>query len=90
MKYEMARSLSGHDKDGIYLIVKKEGRFAWLVNGTAHTCANPKKKNEKHYQVIKQIPEHIRMRLEEKEILSDDIVRWAVRAYEKSIKTISQ
>ncbi len=85
MKYELAQSLNGHDRKQIYLIAKKEGRFAYLVNGTTHTCANPKKKNEKHYQVIKNIPEHIWMRLEEQKPLTDDTVRWAVREYERSI-----
>lgn len=65
MNYELAKSLSGHDRDQIYLIWKKEGRFAYLVDGKAHTLANPKKKNEKHYQAVKHIPEHIILRLNE-------------------------
>ena len=44
MRIEFAKSLSGHDKNHIYLIWKKEGRFAYLVNGTTHTMNNPKKK----------------------------------------------
>ena len=50
MRIEFAKSLSGHDKNHIYLIWKKEGRFAYLVNGSTHTMNNPKKKNEKHYE----------------------------------------
>lgn len=44
MKIELAKSLSGHDKDEIYLILKQEERFAWLVNGTTHTLLKPKRK----------------------------------------------
>ena len=62
MKYEVAKSLSGHDKDRTYLVLAKEGRFAYLADGTAHTRERPKKKNEKHYQVIKHIPDEVRMR----------------------------
>lgn len=85
MNYELAKSLSGHDRDQIYLIWKKEGRFAYLVDGKAHTLANPKKKNEKHYQAVKHIPEHIILRLNENGPLSDDAVRGAIKAYGRSI-----
>ena len=85
MNYEFAKSLSGHDRDQIYLIVAREGRFAFLADGKAHTAAHPKKKNEKHFQVIKNIPDEIQMRLEENKAPADDIIRWAVRTYQRSI-----
>lgn len=85
MKYEFAKSLSGHDKDRIYLILARNGRYAYLADGKAHTKECPKKKNEKHYQVIKDIPEEIRMRLMEQEPLQDEAIRLAVRDYERSI-----
>lgn len=44
MKIEFAKSLSGHDKNKIYLIWKKEERFAYLVDGKIHTIDKPKKK----------------------------------------------
>ena len=85
MNFEFAKSLSGHDKERIYLVVARDGRFAYLADGRLHTGTRPKKKNEKHFQVIKEIPEEIRMRLEENDMPSDDIIRWAVRTYERSI-----
>lgn len=85
MGFEFAKSLSGHDRGRIYLVVAREGRFACLADGKSHTRKNPKKKNEKHFQVIKNIPDEIRTQLEEKETLTDDIIRWAVKAYERSI-----
>ncbi len=83
MNIELARSLSGHDKNQVYLVWKKEERFAWLVNGTTHTIERPKKKNTKHFQIIKNIPENVRKRLKEKEPLTDVTIRQAVRAYER-------
>ena len=85
MKIEFAKSLSGHDKGKIYLIWKKEGRLAYLVDGTVRTMASPKKKNEKHYQIVKHIPEDITERLKEKQPLTDDSIRRAVRAYEQTL-----
>lgn len=85
MQIELAKSLSGHDKDQIYLIWKKEERFVWLVNGTTHTIEKPKKKNIKHFQIIKNIPENVYKRLKENESLTDDTIRQAVKIYLRSI-----
>lgn len=50
---------AGHDKNQIYLIAEEDERFVSLVNGTTKTFANPKKKNKKHIQVIKKVPQEI-------------------------------
>lgn len=85
MMLEFARSLSGHDKDQIYLILKKEERAAYLVNGRTHKLEKPKKKNKKHYQIIKHIPEDILAQLNKNGSLTDDIIYESLRAYERSI-----
>lgn len=84
MSFELAKSLSGHDKDRIYLIWEKEERFAYLVDGKAHTLQRPKKKNTRHYQVIKNIPQNVLAQLEKKP-LNDDIISQAVKTYQRSI-----
>lgn len=85
MKTEFAKSLSGHDKGRIYLILEKEGRFAYLADGKAHTIEKPKKKSERHYQVIKAVPEDIQIQLKENGPLTDTAINRAVKAYERSI-----
>lgn len=85
MMLEFARSLSGHDKDQIYLILEKEERTAYLVNGRTHKLEKPKKKNKKHYQIIKHIPEDILAQLNKNGPLTDDIIYESLRAYERSI-----
>ncbi len=81
---EFAKSLSGHDKDQIYLIKEKDDKFVYLVNGTTKSLKAPKKKSLKHIQIIKNIP------IEITEILSGTVtdleVKRAVRLYERSIK----
>ena len=88
MKAEFAKSLSGHDKNRIYLIVKEEDRFSYLADGDAHTIAKLKKKNRKHYQVIKNVPNDILERLAESESWTDENIRRAVRQYERLIKEV--
>lgn len=41
-------SLKGHDKGGLFVIVKSEGSFVWLTDGKNRKKDSPKKKNIKH------------------------------------------
>ncbi|MBO5373110.1 MAG: KOW domain-containing RNA-binding protein [Lachnospiraceae bacterium] len=85
MNIEFAKSLSGHDKNQVYLIWKKEEQFVWLVNGKNHTIEKPKKKNTKHFQIVKNIPEIVKEWLNENTILTDDTIRQVIKVYERSI-----
>ena len=85
MKLEFARSLSGHDKNQVYLILEKDERAAYLVNGKTHTLEKPKKKNKKHSQIIKNIPEDILAQFKKNGSLTDEIIYGMLRAYERSI-----
>ena len=55
MSIEFAKSLSGHDKNRIYYIWKKEERFAYLVDGKTHTLEKPKKKNETDAMIYRAV-----------------------------------
>ena len=47
----LAKSKAGHDKNHIYLVMKRQDDIVYLVNGKTRTCDNPKKKKEKHLYV---------------------------------------
>lgn len=85
MNLELAKSLSGHDKNQIYLIWKQEERFVWLVNGSTHTIDKPKKKNKKHFQIVRNIPEIVKEQLNEEAELTDITIRQVIKVYERSI-----
>ena len=61
MNYEagqIVKSLAGHDKDCIYMIVRAEGSFIWVADGKRRRLENPKRKNTAHVQTIKvYVPE---------------------------------
>ena len=80
---EFAKSLSGHDKNQYYFVLEKEEEFFLLVNGTNRTLDKPKKKNEKHVQIIKKLPEAI------EEILATEqsnlTIKKAIKEYEKLV-----
>ena len=55
MNIELGMSKSGHDKNQIYLVLKKDEKFVYLVNGTTKPLSQPKKKNVRHVQLIKKL-----------------------------------
>lgn len=57
-KGTVIKSLKGHDKDGLFVIVKSEGSFVWLIDGKNRKKHNPKKKNLRHIAITQTyIPE---------------------------------
>ncbi len=80
---EFAKSLSGHDKGQYYLVVKEEEEFLFLVNGTTRPLEKAKKKNKKHVQLIKKLPEEIMPMAEEE--LSNLRIKKIMKDYEKLI-----
>ena len=59
MKIELATSLAGHDKGDVYVIYKAGEDVVFLVNGENRTIEHPKKKKQKHIQVIKKLPKDV-------------------------------
>lgn len=48
-----ARSLCGHDKDRLYMIVSEDGEMVGLCDGVHRLLANPKMKKKKHIQMMR-------------------------------------
>ena len=44
----VVRSVAGHDKGDLFLILREEGDFVWLVDGRCRKIETPKKKRRKH------------------------------------------
>lgn len=59
MNIEFAKSMSGHDRNQIYLVKEKDDKFVYLINGTTKTMEAPKKKSLKHVQLIKTLPPEV-------------------------------
>ncbi|MCR4685792.1 MAG: KOW domain-containing RNA-binding protein [Lachnospiraceae bacterium] len=50
----LAKSLAGHDKGNIYIIIEETETDVLVADGKHKTLGHPKRKNKKHIQVIKQ------------------------------------
>lgn len=50
----LAKSLAGHDKGKIYVVINIEETLVYLADGENRTLDKLKKKKKKHVQLIKQ------------------------------------
>ena len=80
---EFVKSLSGHDKNQYYFVLQKEEGFVLLVNGTNRSLEKPKKKSEKHVQIIKKLPVEIEQILATEQ--TNLTIKKAIKEYEKLV-----
>lgn len=50
----LARSLAGHDRNKVYVIVDLDETYVYLADGVTKTLARPKKKKRMHVQLIRE------------------------------------
>jgi len=55
----LAKSKAGHDKNHIYVVLKEEGEFFILANGTTKPIEAPKRKKKMHVQRICHLPDEL-------------------------------
>jgi ribosomal protein L14E/L6E/L27E len=84
-----ARSLAGHDKGKLYIIIegtKETGTddFVYLTDGKTKTLDKPKKKKVKHIQVIHTLDESLKKLFESGQPIRDENIKYAIKEYEKS------
>mgnify|MGYP002625864153 FL=1 len=89
MTGEFAISKAGHDKKKLYVIVKESDEMVWLCDGVTKTVARPKKKNIRHIQPVKKIPQEIRERCYQNGIFYDEGIKKAIKEYLRKSATIS-
>lgn len=70
-----AISKCGHDKDKVYVIVKADNEYVYLVDGKNRTINCPKRKNIKHIQLISAGSDEIRGMLIGNRVRNEDIKR---------------
>ncbi len=51
-KGDVVKSLKGRDKGHIYAVIRVENGMVYLADGRGRKVEKPKKKNEKHLEVL--------------------------------------
>ena len=78
---KFATSKAGHDKTKLYVIIKEDAEYVYLVDGDLKPLNKPKKKSKKHIQIINQVDETIQNKLETKEIIYNEDIKRAIKLY---------
>ena len=87
MKGEFARSLSGHDKGRVYVIIEEQEDHLMLSDGRLRPLEKLKRKNTKHVETVKKhiYNEGLINKLENGEELRNEEIKRAIKQYLKVI-----
>mgnify|MGYP001339228756 CR=1 FL=1 len=81
-----ARSIAGHDKGRLYIIIEETDTLLTLVDGRQRTLEKPKQKNRKHVQVMKRCcNEELITKLRNHQTISNEKVKRAIKLYELEV-----
>ena len=83
MDLVLAISKAGHDKKDIYVVIREDDEYCYLVNGKTKTLAKPKKKKKIHLQLIKKIPSNVLNEIKEINILDDVAIKRILKSYNR-------
>ncbi len=78
---KFATSKAGHDKTKLYVIIKEDTEYVYLVDGDLKPLDKPKKKSKKHIQIINRVDETIQNKLETGQIIYNEDIKRAIKLY---------
>lgn len=79
----LAYSKAGHDKGNLYVIIKTDHEYVYLVDGIRKKITNPKKKKLKHIQIINDIPEIIKECMCSGKKVTDEDIKRSIKIFSK-------
>ena len=78
---KFATSKAGHDKTKLYVIIKEDLEYVYLVDGGLKPLEKPKKKRKKHIQIVNRVDETIQNKLETGQIIYNEDIKRAIKLY---------
>lgn len=72
----LVRSLAGHDKGSIFIILKEDAEYVYLADGRLRTVADPKRKKKKHVQISRIRDEKLCEKLMDGTVRDEEIRRF--------------
>ena len=82
-KAGLVKSLAGHDKGELYIIISIQGEYVYLSDGRRHPLEKLKRKNIKHLQPIVQYDEILRKKLTEGQTVGDEEILRFIRTHKQ-------
>ena len=77
-----ARSLAGHDKGKLYIIIETDTQYVYLSDGKLRPLEKLKKKKLKHVQVDYSIFQPLQEQMEQQVSVSNEDIRKAIKVKE--------
>ncbi len=77
----IVRSIAGRDKGDLFIVLSREGEFAYLANGELRKVDRPKKKKLKHLQGSNKVSEFVKNKLETVGKVTNSEVRKALAEF---------
>lgn len=82
----LIKSKAGHDKCKLFVIIKAQGEYVYLVDGKTRKLDTPKKKNIKHIQLINYIDDELASKLNSNRKIIDEDIKRAIKLFELQCK----
>ena len=79
---------AGHDRGKLYVIWDQKEDVFFLVDGELRTLARPKKKNRKHVQLVKDIPQEWKTLLQKP--VTDETIKYILKRYLKEKEAVRE
>ena len=80
-----ARSLAGHDKGRLYVVIRESGGYVYLADGKSRTLEKLKKKKRKHVQPDFGTAPEIAEKIEQGLALREEDIRKAIKSKEVKV-----
>lgn len=79
----LVRSLAGHDKGCLFIILKEEAEYVYLADGKTRTAGKPKRKKKKHIQISHIRDQELSEALMGGGAVTDEQIRYVIRRCRK-------
>ena len=79
----LAKSLAGHDKGRIYMIIREENEMVYLADGKIRPVERPKCKRKKHIQPIYQ-KEESEYDERKSQVEQNEAIKRVIKQYQKA------
>lgn len=81
----LAISKKGHDFGRLYVIISEDNEYLYLVDGKYRTLDRPKKKKEKHVNLLNYYEPDLTVKINDNKVRDEDIKR-VIKSYIKYTK----
>lgn len=84
----LVKSMAGHDKGNLFIIIEESGEYVYLVDGIYRTMDKPKTKKKRHVQIVNVIDETLNKKLIHGEHVRDEEIKFFIKCYKRENQVI--